>query len=182
MEYGEVVPNGIADVLGALGELEEEPKAIRQVGKFQLNKETIFCRLPSFVDPMPDNIVVGDIGMFGIEDALASFDESPIIDGATRIVGASDPRCAASGAIKHVAFWKLNRRGRPHDLAIAAWQGSSQIVVALGRDLDPADPASWGDLPYRKGGPRFEDILIPDLEVLSSKTLEIILSDREQTQ
>ena len=163
--------------LDGIGQTDGSIEIALSEGSFAVEPDTYFCRHAPLVANTPFFAGFEDIGVAGIEDALYAIGQSPMYDTATRVVPGNHPQCASADAIHNRTALGLNDEGRPFLLAIVFWQGEEAKVVAVrGDDIDPDDPNSWGNLPYRKGGPRFEDVLFPALQEITDRTLAEVLS------
>ena len=173
------VPADVKGALDTISALDGEVEVRVIEGSFLIEPHTYFCSHNPVVDNHPLYSDFSLIAVAGIEKRLRQIGQSPHYDTATRVVPDAHRKCSLPGAVHSQAFLMLHESRRPYRAAVKIWQGNSRVIAVSGRDLDPEDPQSWGDLPYRKGGPRFEDVVIPAIEVLSDKALGQVFANRQ---
>ena len=176
------VPADVEAALDAMSAMDGKVEVRVAEGSFLIEPDTYFCSHNPVVDNHPLYTDLSLIVVAGIEDRLRQFGQSPHYDTATRVVPDAHGRCSLPGAVHSQTFLMLHEGRRPYRAAVKIWQGNSRVIAVSGRDLDPEDPHSWGDLPYRKGGPRFEDVVIPAIEGLSDKALGQVFSNRQRIE
>lgn len=149
-----------------------EIETVLAVGSFNVQPDTRICQHHPVVADVELFTPFENINVEGVEDAFDDIGQSAIYDSATRVGPAAHPACDLQGAVHTQIYLDLNRQGRPFRLAVAIWQEDARLVVATGRDVDPQDPRSWGELPPTLGGPRFEDVILPAAHEVSQRALQ----------
>ena len=79
--------------------------------------------------------------------------------------------------IRHRGYVRTNPDGRPFEAILAVWQNDAVWVGGVARDFDPQNSETWGNLPYRKGGPQLVDAILPEREKLSQASRDHLFSE-----
>lgn len=161
------VPSVVNEAIRADFPADGEVHVLLSRGRFSIGPDTLFCESAPDADAEMISYGVSGVNLGTVRQNLEAMEQAYHLNGSSRQRPTRAPGCDRTGTILHRGYVRTNRTGRPFEAILAVWQNDAVWVGAIARDLDPQDSASWGDLPYRKGGPQLVDAILPELEKLS---------------